>query len=65
MSARLCKRQKAQLVEDDEVEAGEVVRKMPNPVSRNPGTNLVREPLREPVSEEEDAQAREAVCDRF
>ncbi|TBN38627.1 helix-turn-helix domain-containing protein [Paracoccus subflavus] len=28
-------------------------------------TNLVREPLREPVKEEEDAQAREADFDRF
>jgi hypothetical protein len=32
---------------------------------RNPDTNLVREPLREPVKEEEDAQAREADFDRF
>lgn len=32
---------------------------------RNPETNLVREPLREPVKEEEDAQAREADFDRF
>jgi hypothetical protein len=32
---------------------------------RNPETNLVREPLREPVKEEEDAAAREAEFDRF
>lgn len=32
---------------------------------RNPETNLVREPLREPVKEEEDAAAREADFDRF
>ncbi len=32
---------------------------------RNPETNLVREPLRKPVKEEEDAQAREADFDRF
>ena len=32
---------------------------------RNPDTNLVREPLREPVKEEEDAAAREADFDRF
>ena len=32
---------------------------------RNPETNLVREPLREPVKEEEDARAREAGFDRF
>jgi hypothetical protein len=32
---------------------------------RNPDTNLVREPLREPVKEEEDAPAREADFDRF
>ncbi|GHE05422.1 GntR family transcriptional regulator [Defluviimonas sp. 20V17] len=32
---------------------------------RNPETNLVREPLREPVKEEEDAQARETEFDRF
>lgn len=32
---------------------------------RNPDTNLVREPLSEPVKEEEDAQAREADFDRF
>jgi hypothetical protein len=32
---------------------------------RNPDTNLVREPLREPVKEEEDAQAREIEFDRF
>ena len=32
---------------------------------RNSETNLVREPLREPVKEEEDAQAREADFDRF
>lgn len=32
---------------------------------RNPETNLVREPLREPVKEEEDAQAREANFDLF
>ncbi|MBZ0130237.1 MAG: helix-turn-helix domain-containing protein [Rhodobacteraceae bacterium] len=32
---------------------------------RNPDTNLVREPLREPVKEEEDAQAREADFDLF
>lgn len=30
---------------------------------RNPETNLVREPLREPVKEEEGAQAREAISD--
>ena len=32
---------------------------------RNPDTNLVREPLRKPVKEEEDAQAREIEFDRF
>ena len=32
---------------------------------RNPETNLVREPLREPVKEEEGAQAREIDFDRF
>ncbi len=32
---------------------------------RNPETNLVREPLREPVKEEEDAQAREADFELF
>ncbi|MBN8291901.1 helix-turn-helix domain-containing protein [Rhodobacter sp. NTK016B] len=32
---------------------------------RNPDTNLVREPLRKPVKEEEDAQAREIDFDRF
>mgnify|MGYP002633229965 CR=1 FL=1 len=32
---------------------------------RNPDTNLVIEPLREPVKEEEDAQAREADFDLF
>jgi hypothetical protein len=32
---------------------------------RNPETNLVREPLREPVKEEEDAAAREAEFDLF
>lgn len=32
---------------------------------RNPDTNLVREPLREPIKEEEDAQARETDFDRF
>jgi hypothetical protein len=32
---------------------------------QNPETNLVREPLREPVKEEEDAQARDADFDRF
>lgn len=32
---------------------------------RNPDTNLVREPLREPVKEEEDAQARDSDFDRF
>ena len=32
---------------------------------RIPDTNLVREPLREPVKEEEDAQAREIEFDRF
>ncbi|MET4129980.1 helix-turn-helix domain-containing protein [Roseovarius sp. MBR-6] len=32
---------------------------------RNPETNLVREPLREPVKEEEGAQAREAEFDLF
>ena len=32
---------------------------------RNPDTNLVREPIREPVKEEEDAQAREIDFDRF
>ncbi|MBJ6372735.1 helix-turn-helix domain-containing protein [Sedimentitalea arenosa] len=32
---------------------------------RNPDTNLVREPLREPVKEEEDAQARDSDLDRF
>lgn len=32
---------------------------------RNPDTNLVREPLREPVKEEEDAHAREIDFDRF
>ncbi len=32
---------------------------------RNPDTNLVREPLRKPVKEEEDAAAREADFDRF
>ncbi|MET4129921.1 helix-turn-helix domain-containing protein [Roseovarius sp. MBR-6] len=32
---------------------------------RNPETNLVREPLREPVKEEEDAAARDADFDRF
>jgi hypothetical protein len=32
---------------------------------RNPETNLVREPLREPVKEEEGAAAREADFDRF
>lgn len=32
---------------------------------RNPETNLVREPLKEPVKEEEGAQAREADFDRF
>ena len=31
---------------------------------RNPETNLVREPLREPVKEEEDAQARGAISDQ-
>ena len=30
---------------------------------RNPETNLVREPLREPVKEEEGAQARDAISD--
>ena len=32
---------------------------------RNPDTNLVREPLREPVKEEEDARARETGFDDF
>ncbi len=32
---------------------------------RNPETNLVREPLRKPVKEEEDAPARDADFDRF
>jgi hypothetical protein len=32
---------------------------------RNPETNLVREPLREPVKEEEGAQARDSEFDRF
>ena len=32
---------------------------------RNPDTNLVREPLRKPVKEEEDAQARDSDFDRF
>lgn len=32
---------------------------------RNPDTNLVREPLRKPVKEEEDAQAREIQFDGF
>jgi hypothetical protein len=32
---------------------------------RNPDTNLVREPLREPVKEEEDAGTRDADFDRF
>lgn len=32
---------------------------------RNPDTNLVREPLKEPVKEEERAQARETDFDRF
>jgi hypothetical protein len=32
---------------------------------RNPDTNLVREPLRKPVKEEEDAAARDADFDRF
>jgi hypothetical protein len=32
---------------------------------RNPDNNLVREPLKEPVKEEEDAQAREGVSDEF
>ena len=32
---------------------------------RNPDTNLVREPIREPVKEEEGAQAREIDFDRF
>ncbi len=32
---------------------------------RNPDTNLVREPLIKPVKEEEGAQAREAISDRF
>jgi len=32
---------------------------------RNPDTNLVREPLRKPVKEEEDAQARVSDLDRF
>jgi hypothetical protein len=32
---------------------------------RNPETNLVREPLSKPVKEEEDAQARAAISDRF
>ena len=32
---------------------------------RNPETNLVREPLRKPVKEEEGAQAREAISDQF
>jgi hypothetical protein len=32
---------------------------------RNPDTNPVREPLRKPVKEEEGAQAREAIPDRF
>jgi DNA-binding transcriptional MerR regulator len=31
----------------------------------NPDTNLVREPLRKPVKEEEGAQAREAIADPF
>ncbi len=32
---------------------------------RNPETNLVREPLREPVKEEEDARGRDSDFDRF
>lgn len=32
---------------------------------RNSDTNLVREPVREPVKEEEDAQAREGLSDEF
>lgn len=32
---------------------------------RNPDTNLVREPLRKPVKEEEDTAAREADFDQF
>ena len=32
---------------------------------RNPGNNLVREPLKEPVKEEEGAQAREEVSEEF
>ena len=32
---------------------------------RNPDTNLVREPLSKPVKEEEDAQARDGISERF
>ena len=52
--------------------AGAVSRFCPDPCPenaqsrvRNPDTNLVREPLREPVKEEEDAQAREIDFERF
>ena len=38
---------------------------MANPVSQIADTNLVREPLRKSVKEEEDAAAREADFDRF
>ena len=41
------------------------VRKMSQSRVRNPDTNLVREPLRKPVKEEEDAQARDSDFDRF